>query len=200
MFQTKGGVMAMSDTESRSGIISAKQGKEAGLSYMNLSRLVKSGELERVARGVYESADEPDDLLYIEQLRRPKIVYSHGTALYLHDLTDRDPVSFSVSVPAGYNTKALLGEGFKVFSVKPELYDSDIVELPTKYGHSVRVYGLERTVVDVLRSRNRIDPEIVTVAVKRYAARKDKNIPLVCRTAEQFGVVKLLKTYLDVLL
>jgi predicted transcriptional regulator of viral defense system len=167
---------------------------------MNLSRLVKSGELERVARGVYESVDEPDDLLYIEQLRRPKIVYSHGTALYLHDLTDRDPISFSVSVPAGYNTKALLKEGFKVFSVKPEMYENDIIELPTKHGHPVRVYGLERTVVDVLRSRNRIDQEIVTTAVKRYAARKDKDIPIVCRTAEQFGVAKLIKTYLEVLL
>jgi predicted transcriptional regulator of viral defense system len=190
----------MPNNESRSGIISAKQAKQAGLSYMDLSRLVKSGELERVARGVYESADEPDDLLYIEQLRRPKIVYSHGTALYLHDLTDRDPIALSVSVPAGYNTNALLKEGFKVFSVKAEMYERDIIELPTKYGHSVKIYSLERTVVDILRSRNRIDPEIVTTAVKRYAARKDKNIPLVCRTAGQFGVIKLIKTYLEVLL
>jgi predicted transcriptional regulator of viral defense system len=190
----------MSDAETRSGIISAKQGALAGLSYMKLSRLVKSGELERVARGVYESVDEPDDLLYIEQLRRPKIVYSHGTALYLHDLTDRDPISFSVSVPAGYNTKALLKEGFKVFSVKPELYDSDIVEVSTKYGHLVNAYTAERTVVDVIRSRSRIDPEIVTTAVKRYASRRDKNIPQLMRTAGQFGVVKLIKTYLEVLL
>jgi hypothetical protein len=33
----------------------------------------------------------------------------------------------------------------------------------------------------------------VTTAVKRYAARKDKDIPIVCRTAEQFGVAKLIK-------
>jgi predicted transcriptional regulator of viral defense system len=190
----------MTDANLTRGIISASQGKSAGLSYMNLSRLVKSGELERVARGVYETADAPDDLLYIEQLRRPKIVYSHGTALYLHDLTDRDPIKFSVSVPAGYNTKTLLNEGFKVFSVKPELYGSDIIRFPTKYGHLVNAYSLERTVCDAVRSRNRIDPEIVTTAVKRYAARRDKNIPQLMRTAEQFGVSKLIRTYLEVLL
>jgi predicted transcriptional regulator of viral defense system len=167
---------------------------------MDLSRLVKSGELERVARGVYETADASDDLLYIEQLRRPKIVYSHGTALFLHDLTDRDPIKLSVSVPAGYNTKALLNEGFKVFSVKHELYDSDVVEVSTKYGHLVNAYTAERTVVDVVRSRSRIDPEIVTTAVKRYAARSEKNIPQLMRTAEQFGVTKLIRTYLEVLL
>jgi predicted transcriptional regulator of viral defense system len=167
---------------------------------MNLSRLVKSGELERVARGVYETAGSPDDLLYVEQLRRPKIIYSHGTALYLHDLTDRDPIKFSVSVPAGYNTKALLNEGFKVFSVKSELYDSDIIEVSTKYGHPVNAYNAERTVVDVVRSRSRIDPEIATAAVKRYAAKRGKNIPQLMRTAEQFGVAKLIRTYLEVLL
>jgi predicted transcriptional regulator of viral defense system len=181
-------------------IISASQGKAAGLSYMNLSRMVQSGVMERVARGVYEAVGAPDDRLYVEQLRRPKAVYSHGTALYLHDLTDRDPVSFSVTVPSGYNTKALLGDGFKVFSIKPELYVADQIQLPTKYGHPVKVYGLERTICDVVRSRNRIDAEIVTTALKRYAARRDKNIPLLMRTAEKFGVAKLMRTYMEVLL
>ncbi|MDR2302551.1 MAG: type IV toxin-antitoxin system AbiEi family antitoxin domain-containing protein [Deltaproteobacteria bacterium] len=190
----------MPDTESRIGIISAKQGKQAGLSYMKLSRLVKQGKLERVARGVYESMDEPDDILYVEQLRRPKIVYSHSTALYLHDLTDHDNVSITVTVPAGYNTMGLLKEGFKAFSVKREMYESDIIELPTNSGHLVRVYGLERTIVDVVRSRNKMDPEIVTTALKRFALRKGKNVPLLSRTAERFGVSKLITTFMLVLL
>lgn len=190
----------MPDTPLNNGIISAKQGMESGLSYMNLSRLVKTGELERVARGVYQSADEPDDLLYIAQLRRPKIIYSHTTALFLHDLTDRDPVSFSVSVPAGYNTKSLLKDGFKVFSVKAEMYENDVIKLPTKYGHLVDVYNLERTLIDIIRSRNRIDHEIVTTGVKRYALRSDKNIPQAMRCAKRFNVEKLTRTYLEVLL
>jgi predicted transcriptional regulator of viral defense system len=190
----------VTDANLACGIISASQRKSAGLSYMDLSRLVKSGELERVARGVYETADAPDDLLYIGQLRRPKIVYSHGTALYLHGLADRDPIKLSASVPAGYNTKALLNDGFKVFSVKPELYESDIIQLPTQHGHLVNTYSAERTVCDAVRSRSRIDPEIVTTAVKRYAARRDKNIPQLMRTAGQFGAAKLIKTYMEVLL
>jgi hypothetical protein len=87
-----------------------------------------------------------------------------------------------------------------VFSVKPELYGSDIIRFPTKYGHLVNTYSLERTVCDAVRSRNRIDPGIVTTAVKRYAARRDKNIPQLMRTAEQCGVSKLIRTYLEVLL
>ena len=190
----------MADTQSVKGIISAAQGKAAGLSYTNLSRLVKSGALERVARGVYEAADALDDVLYIEQLRRPKLVYSHGTALYLHDLTDRDPLAFSVTVPTGYNTKTLLNEGFKVFSIKPELYETGLIKVYTKYENLVTTYDMERTICDVVRSRNRIDAEIVVTALKRYVRRKDKSVHLLMRTAEMFGVAKLMRTYMEVLL
>jgi len=198
MFPTGG--VEMADTQSVKGIISAAQGKAAGLSYTNLSRLVKSGALERVARGVYEAVDAHDDVLYIEQLRRPKLVYSHGTALYLHDLTDRDPLAFSVTVPSGYNTKALLNEGFKVFSIKPELYEIGLVKMHTKYDNLVNTYDMERTICDIVRSRSRIDAEIVVTALKRYARRKDKNIHLLMRTAGLFGVAKLVRTYMEVLL
>jgi len=182
------------------GIVSAAQCRAGGLSYTDLSRLVKSGDLARVAHGVYETVDAPYDELYIEQLRRPKAVYSHGTALYLHDLTDRDPINLSVTVPAGYNTKALINDGFKVFSIKRELYETDIIQTHTKYGNPVNTYSIERTICDVVRSRNRIEAEIVSTALKRYIRRKDRNIPRLVRTAEQFGIVKLIRTYLEVLL
>jgi predicted transcriptional regulator of viral defense system len=192
-------VVNVTDEKLYRKIFSASQRKSLGLSYPKLSRLVKSGEIERMARGVYETADSPDDMMYIGQLRRPKIIYSHGTALYLHDLTDHDPVKFSVSVPAGYNTKSLRKDGFKVFSLKPELYESDVIQLPTRYGNPVNTYSSERTVCDVVRRRGRIDPEIVITAVKRYAERRDRNIPQLMRTAERLGVGKIFKAYLEVL-
>jgi predicted transcriptional regulator of viral defense system len=181
-------------------VFTAKRAKEAGISSMTLSRLVKSGELERMSRGIYESIDEYDDHLYLGQLRRPKIVYSHETGLYLHNLVDTNIYSFSVTVPAGYNTKALRNEGFKVFSLKTELYESDITQLSTIYGHLVNVYDLERSVVDVFRSRSRIDSEIVFEALKQYVRLQDRNLMKLARTAERFGVDKLLRHYLMVLL
>ncbi|MDR2367497.1 MAG: type IV toxin-antitoxin system AbiEi family antitoxin domain-containing protein [Deltaproteobacteria bacterium] len=181
------------------GIFSAKQAKLTGMSYMRLSRLAKSGKLQRMARGVYESVDKFDDLLCIEQLRRPRIVYSHDTALYLHDLIDRDPSNFSVTVPTGYNTKGLRNEGFKVFSLKSDLYESDILQLPTKYDHLVNVYTAERTIVDCVRSRNRMCREILTNALKWYAMSRNRNLPQLMRIAKQFGVANLMSTYMEVL-
>ena len=182
------------------GFITVAQGKKAGLSHTSILRAAKAGLIERVAHGVYGVADEYDDVLYASQLRRPKMVYSHGTALYLHYLTDRDPLELSVTVPTGYNTKQLVSEGFTIFSVKTDLYDVGMIKTQTKYGNEVTTYSMERTICDCVRSRRRMDAEIVTVAVKRYARRKDKDIHTLMEMAVMFRIQKIMRAYMEVLL
>jgi predicted transcriptional regulator of viral defense system len=182
------------------GTIVTAQANEAGISNERLRLLVKSGELERAAFGVYVLPDEFVDKMYISQLRRPKIIYSHETALFLHDLTDRDPISYTVTVPTGYNAAKLREEGFMVFTIKQEFHCIGTAELTTMFGHKVIAYGLERTICDCLRSRNKMDIAIITDAIKRYAVRKDKNLNTLMRMAETFGVAKPLRSYMEVLL
>ncbi len=182
------------------GTVTTAQANAIGVSNERLRLLVKSGNLERAAFGVYVLPDEFIDKMYAAQLRRKKIVYSHETALFLHDLTDRDPVSYSVTIPTGYNAKNLRDDGFTVFTIKRELHGLGVTELTTMFGHTVTAYGLERTVCDCIRSRNQMDVAIVTDAIKRYAGRKDKNLNTLMRMAGTFGVAKLLRSYMEVLL
>jgi predicted transcriptional regulator of viral defense system len=182
------------------GMVTTAQANEAGVSNERLRLLVMSGDLEWAAFGIYILPDEFADKMYITQLRRPKIIYSHETALFLHDLTDRDPVSYTVTVPTGYNAAKLKEEGFTVFTIKRELHGIGTAKLTTMFGHTVTVYGLERTICDCLRSRNRMDIVVVTDAVKRYAKRKDKNLNTLMKMAEMFGVTKQLRNYMEVLL
>jgi len=182
------------------GFFTVAQGKKAGLSHTSILRAAKAGIIERVAHGVYGAADEFDDILYANQLRRPKAIYSHGTALYLHDLTDRDPISLSVTVPTGYNTKQLTSEGLTVFSIKKDLYEIGITKMLTKYEHTVVSYNAERTIVDCVRSRSRMDAEVVTEAVKRYVRRTERNINSLMKMAAVFSVERILRRYLEVLL
>ncbi len=182
------------------GIITTAQANGVGVSNERLRLLVKSGELERVSFGVYALPDEFIDKMYVAQLRRSKIIYSHETALFLHDLTDRDPVKYTVTVPTGYNTTRLSQEGFNVFTIKRELYEKGLTELPTIFGNIITVYNLERTICDCLRSRNQIDITILTDAIKRYVKRRDKNLNTLMHMAEYFQVLKLLRSYMEVLL
>jgi len=190
-------------TQGKDGVLTLAQLRATGMSAMNASRAVKRGELLRVAHGVYQSPEHAQflaDEMYSTQLRYNQIIYSHDTALYLHGLNDRDPLRYSVTVPTGYNTKKLTAEGVKVFSLKRELYEEDIVEIATMHGNMVRIYSLERTICDCLRSRNKLQSEIVSVGLKGYIRRNDRNLNLLMKTAEKFKVATLLKTYLEVLL
>lgn len=182
------------------GMVTTAQANEVGVSNERLRMLVHSGDLERVTTGIYVLPDEFTDKMFIVQLRRPKIIYSHETALFLHELTDRDPISYMVTVPTGYNPTRLREDGFTVFTIKRELHEIGVTKLTTMFGNSVTVYDLERTICDCLRSRNNLDIAVVTDALKRYAKRKDKNLNKLMQMAETFKVTKLLRGYMEVLL
>ena len=182
------------------GTVTTAQANHAGVSNERLRLLVKSGDLERVTFGVYVSPDVFADKMYATQLRRPKIIFSHETALFLHDLTDRDPLGYTITVPTGYNTTRLRADGLIVFTIKRELHEVGVTQLSTMFGNEVAVYGLERTICDCLRSRNQMDIAVVADAVKRYARRKEKNLNMLMQMAEAFNVTKPLRSYMEVLL
>ena len=107
--------------EKNNGTISAAEANGVGISNECLRQLAISDKMERVAHGIYISPDTFLDKMYVDQKCRAKIIFSHYTALFMHDLSDHYPYEYSVTVPTGYNTKPLLMDGFTVFSVKKEL-------------------------------------------------------------------------------
>ena len=180
--------------------ITTAEANAAGISNERLRQLVKHGVLERPAFGIYVLPHDFVDRMYATQQRRPKIIYSHETALFLHDLTDRDPISYSVTVPTGYNTVKLREEGFTVYTIKRDLHTVETTEAETMFGHTVRAYTMERTICDCLRSRNRMDVTLLTDALRRYVRRTDKNLNTLMKIAKTFRVEQPLRHYMEVLL
>lgn len=70
--------------------------------------VAKSG-LERIAGGIYITDDAWSDELYIMQVRNKAAIFSGETALYLHDLIDREYFEICVTVPTGYNDLKIKG-------------------------------------------------------------------------------------------
>ena len=165
-----------------------------------LSIMTKHGELERVAWGVYQKPTLLEDEFFLFQSQHKAAVFSHETALFLHDLTDRTPLFFSCTVPSGYHSVVLDESAHQIFYVSRKLLEMGVDELQSPHGNSLRVTGMERTIVDILRSRSRIEDQILFDALKRYARLKSKNIELLYRYAEQFRVQNILRPYMEVLL
>ncbi|MBP1919764.1 type IV toxin-antitoxin system AbiEi family antitoxin domain-containing protein [Youngiibacter multivorans] len=182
------------------GIITTKEVEINGIHREYLRQLVSTGELERVAHGVYITPELWDDRMKIIQLRKDKIVYSHETALFLHGLTDRDPIKYVVTVPNGYNPTKLKNDGLIVHTVKKELFELGVCIKETIFGNKVRTYDLERTVCDIMRDRNNQDPAIVSEAIRNYLRRKDKDLNKLIKYAELLRVDNALRPYLEVIL
>ena len=149
---------------------------------------------------MYVSPDTWTDAMYILHIRCSQAVFSHETALFFHDLTNREPLKYTITVRTGYNPSRLHDDGFQVYTVKKDLHEKGITTMQTPFGHSVPVYDMERTICDLLRSRKNIEMQVFQDALKQYARRKDKNLRTLMKYASMFHVEKILRPYLEVLL
>ena len=165
-----------------------------------LQMMVAEGKLERVDRGVYVSIDAIEDEMYAMQTKYPKLIYSHETALYLHGLSDRTPFEYSASVPSGYKVVGSVADRFKIYYIKKELHELGVETMKSPHGNPISAYDVERTVCDLIRSRSRIDVQILNDALKRFVKLKSADHSILLEYARKLKVEAVLKSYLEVLI
>jgi len=186
--------------ENSSGIITSKEVTEAGLHRSILTKLVEKGKLHRVSRGVYMTREAWEDEMYFLQYRYSKGIYSHETALYLHSMTDRTPLTFSMTFPKGYNSPSIKKTNVNVYRVTKNNYKLGITDLLSNYGNHLKVYDIERTLCDILRGNYSTDIQIVNLAMKQYVSSKSKDVQKLLVYADQLRVKSRVFRYLEVLL
>ena len=186
--------------ELRNGYLSITEAQELGISRTYVQEYISSNGFERVARGLYKSSDVWTDDLYILALKNEKMVYSFDTALMLNGLTEREPTEIFVTVSRAYNASHLRSMGIVVNHVRDEWVDLGRTVVKTTYGNEVSVYDMERTICDMLRVKDKKDPQMFAYAIKEYAKSAKKNLPRLMKYAKEFGVESELRQYMEVLL
>lgn len=184
---------------SENGVITSAQVTEAGLHRNALQQLVKDGEIYRFGRGLYVRSNSWEDDFYLLQKKYGRGIYSHDTALYLLGYSDRTPAKYTMTFPKGYNAPSLKQETIIIKRVVPENYEFGQIQIKSPAGNLIRTYDLERTLCDILRG-NGSDIQIITDAMKRYAASGEKNIHKLMQYAERLRVRPKILRYLEVLL
>lgn len=165
-----------------------------------LPRMVKSGELIKLKRGIYASPELLEDDLFILQSIYKRAIFSHGTALYYLGLVDRNPMVLTITVPQSYNATSIKKQGHRVFFIKSALHDLGVTETRTEMGNRILLYNRERSLCDVVRNRSRIDIQIINVAYKAYFQSSNINILLLNQYAEALNVSKLVTEKIRILL
>ena len=182
------------------GIIRTSEVVKTGISKPTFYEYVKEMKMEQMAQGIYVAEDAWVDSMYLLHLQYGQAIFSHETALYLHDLSDREPLKYSVTVKSGYNASRLKQSEIKVYMVKKDLHELGKTRLQTPFGNMVTVYDMERTICDIVRSRSKIEIQTFQDALKQYVRRRDKNLPKLMKMASVFRVDYILRKYLEVLL
>lgn len=186
--------------ERNNGIVKTAQVLENGITKTSFYAYVRQRGIEQAAHGIYVSPKAWTDGMYMLHLRCGQAIFSHESALFFHDLTDREPKPYSVTVRTGYNPASLKADGIKVYTIKKELHDVGLITMDTPFGNAVPVYDAERTICDLIRSRSSIEMQTFQDALKHYARSREKDLRKLMRNAKMFHVEKILRQYLEVLL
>lgn len=182
-------------------VITNKEAEELGYSRHNLSELTKSGQLERLRPGLYQLKGKVIDDFILISSNSNRIIFSHQTALYLHDLSDRTPNVFHISVPQGYNASHIKKryEGLQVHYVKKDLYEIGKTEIKSPQGNLIPVYDIERTICDIIIDKEKIDKQIFKEAIKRYFKSPNKNLRRLIKYSRLFKIEDEIRKYMEVL-
>lgn len=182
------------------GVVTTTMLKETNVARQYLKILVEEKKLEKVSRGVYILPEEWADEFFTLQSQFKKGIYSKETALFLHDLTDRTPDRFSMTFPNNYNLSQAKKMRINANRAKEEFYSLGIEEVISPTGNLIRVYNMEKSLCDLLRSRSGVETGIIAEAFKRYVASPKKNIPRLSEYAKILKVESKVRLYLEVLL
>jgi predicted transcriptional regulator of viral defense system len=134
------------------GFFTTKQAKAAGFAENTHPYHVEVGNWVREHRGIYRlalfpTADRPDLVLYSlwSRNRNEEIegVYSHDTALTLHDLSDVNPPKLHVTVPATFRRNSDI-PGILV------LHHADMPEKDVQAAQGFKFTRPFRTILDVI--------------------------------------------------
>jgi predicted transcriptional regulator of viral defense system len=183
------------------GLLRAGQLHALGVGRVVLTRLVASGLLERVGRGVYRlpgtQASEHESLATVA-VKVQQAVFCLLTALQLHGLTTQLPRQVWIAMPQGSHTPTLDYPPVKMVQFSGEAYAQG-VEIMAADQVPLRVYGVAKTVADCFKHRSKIGLDVALEALKEALASGKTNADELWRCAKLCSVANVMRPYLEAL-
>jgi predicted transcriptional regulator of viral defense system len=184
----------------RSGVIRPGDLRAQGIAPVYLTRLVRSGALIRVGRGLYSLADGSPtaDRTLVEAARHiPRGVVCLLSALRLHSLTTQMPPAVWIAIDVKARRPVANGPPLEVVRMSGPALSSGVEERVIE-GVRVRVYGAAKTVADCFKFRNKIGLDVAIEALRDYRRRRG-SVDELLRYAEICRVARVMRPYLEAL-
>ncbi len=187
------------DLLQRQGMLRASDLDAISVPRVVLSRLIASGQLERVGRGLYRLAgsttSEHESLATIAA-KVPQAVFCLLTALQFHELTTQLPRQIWIAMPRGSHTPRIDYPPIKMVQMAGDVY-SEGIEEHERDGVTLRVYGIAKTVADCFKHRNKIGLDVALEALKDVRARHKVSVDALWHYAKICRVTNVMRPYLE---
>ena len=182
------------------GIITSKEVSKHGINRIFLTRLVKSGKIERVKKGLYVLPNTWGDE-YFNLIYGINAIFSYDTALYFLGLCETVPNIYHITVCRGYNGKLNHDGNVKLHFVKKEIFELGKIGIKSSQGQIIACYNAERCICDLLKNRNKEDLETIKYAITEYLRDKqNRNLPKLVEYSKKLNVEDEVNRYLEVLM
>jgi predicted transcriptional regulator of viral defense system len=182
-------------------LVTTEEVKERGIPSIYLTRMVRKGTLERVARGLYErtGASRSEHVTLAEAAKLvPAGVLCLFSALELHELTVQQPRAVWIALPAHARTPIAGNIQLEVVRMSEAALRSG-VETREIDGVRIRVFDVSKTIADLFKFRSRVGLDVALEALKAYWRSEHRNLEALHRYARIDRVQRLMRPYIETL-
>ena len=172
--------------------------KKKGIHPRDIARMVKSGDLLAIKRGLYKNPkiDQGANQGLLDlAVAEPRGVICLLSALSYYELTTFNPSAVSMSLPRDARFPKILYPPVEFYHFSEEQFKAGIEEVKIK-GIVLKVYSREKTICDCFRYRNKIGLDAAKEGLAEYLKLKNRNIEKLLQLAQICRVRPLVETWL----
>lgn len=184
------------------GIARARDFKAAGIPLVYLKRLVNSGELARLGRGLYQDPERVgEDVAHdlAEAARAvPNGVVSLASALRHHELTTQLPHAVWMTIPHKARTPKVQSLRLEIVRATGDVLTAGVEHIRVE-DVDVPIYGVAKTIADCFKHRRHVGEDVAIEALRDALRQKKTTVTELMRYAEVDRVAKRIRPYLQAL-
>jgi predicted transcriptional regulator of viral defense system len=189
------------DQARRLGVITAREAIRLGIHSQLLTRLVRQGDLERMARGQYRLPDHPiteHHTLTIVSRAVPNGVICLLSVLSFHGIGTQLPAKIWVALERSAPQPRLNYPPLRVVRFSGEAFSSGI-EFHRLEGQPVRMYSVAKTLADLFKYRNKVGLDVALEALREAWRERRFTMDELDRYAQICRVRRVMRPYLEAL-
>lgn len=198
--QRQGSIVRLLRLAKKQPVLRARDVAREGIHTSTLTRMTRSGALEKVGAGRYRllrgtRVTEHHDLA-VATAAVPRSVICLVSALRFHDIGTQLPAEVWIAVPRGTRVPRVSAPPLRVVNVSTAVFDLGIEEHRIE-GHTVRIYSVARTVADCFRFRNKVGLDVALEALTEAWRSKRLKLNELNRIAKKLRVQRVMQPYLE---